>query len=51
MLRQWKYRDYYHANLTQEEEMHRDIHAGNQSLPLSALDLKPTPLKGATWKY
>lgn len=33
MLRQWKYREYYHPNLTQEEEMHRDIHAGNQRLP------------------
>ncbi|MCJ1464909.1 hypothetical protein MMC07_003524 [Pseudocyphellaria aurata] len=27
MLRQWKYRDYYHPNLTREEEMHHDIHA------------------------
>ncbi|KAI9842792.1 MAG: hypothetical protein M1837_006895 [Sclerophora amabilis] len=27
MLRQWKYRDYYHPNLTLAEAEHRDLHA------------------------
>ena len=28
MLRQWNYRSHYHPNLTREESVHWDVHAG-----------------------
>ena len=28
MLREWKYRDYYHPNITVDEEAHKSLHAG-----------------------
>ncbi len=34
MLRKWNYKDYYHPNLTHEEEEHMLSHAGTPSIHL-----------------
>lgn len=51
MLREWKYRDHYHPNLTEEEVSHKEIHADHCLEMLRSASMCHTDLSLTTFKW